>query len=230
MARKKVVLVLVEGITDKISLELLLVELMQNNHQVIFEVVHGDITSDFNVSKSNLKSKLANIVNGAGKRKFTPSDYKEIIHLVDMDGAFLGESSIHQRDSEEGILYTENGIYTDHPERVKQRNKHKQDILNMLCTTRTILRSVPYRVFYFSSNLEHVLHNRIDMPDDLKMKHADNFLDLYIKDLAGFVRFICESPFSVKLDYQASWAFIRQDDNSIKRYSNFNLVLNDYVS
>ena len=45
MARKRVVLFIVEGITDQESLELLLEEFIQDNNQVIFEVVDGDITS-----------------------------------------------------------------------------------------------------------------------------------------------------------------------------------------
>lgn len=44
MARKKVVLFIVEGITEKERLELLLTELMEDNSQIIFEVVGGDIT------------------------------------------------------------------------------------------------------------------------------------------------------------------------------------------
>lgn len=99
MARKKVVLFIVEGITDKDSLELLLTELVEKDNQVIFQVVGGDITSDRDVSKTNIKNKITDIIKDGGKRKFKPSDYRDVIHLVDMDGVFISEENIY-KDSE----------------------------------------------------------------------------------------------------------------------------------
>ncbi len=89
MPRKKVVLFIVEGITEQESLELVLTTLIEDNNEVVFEVVGGDITSRNDVDIANVKNKITEAIKDGGKRKFKPSDYLEIVHLIDMDGAFI---------------------------------------------------------------------------------------------------------------------------------------------
>ena len=218
---------IVEGFSEKESLELLLSEAFGNNHQVIFEVVQGDITSNKNSSSNNIKSKITDLIKSSG-RKFKPSDYKEVIHLVDMDGAFISEDSIHLDRLSDGFSYRNNGIYAPDIQIVKDRNKRKQDLLKLLSTTPKVYTSVPYRIFYFSCNLEHVLHDEIAVSDNDKVQYAEDFQDLYFEDLDGFIDFICNSDFSVNQEYEDSWRFIQQDDNSIKRFTNLDIVLKDY--
>lgn len=229
MARKKIVLFIVEGISDKESLELLLTELIEDNNQVIFELTHGDITSHGSTNGSNIKNKIVDIIKGGGKRKFKPTDYKEIIHLVDMDGAFISEDNIYLDKSLDKFIYNNEGIYANNIENVIIRNKRKQDVLNVLSSTNIIYNSIPYRTFYFSTNLEHVLHNKIEIKERFKRKYAEKFQDRYIKDLEGFIDFMCKSDFSVKEGYERSWDFIKENNNSIKRYSNFNIILEEYL-
>ena len=229
LARKKVVLFIVEGFSEKESLELLLSDFFGNNRQVIFEVAQGDITSDRHSTQQNIKSKITELIKSSG-RKFKPADYKEVIHLVDMDAAFISEDNIYLDPLNSKFSYRDDGVYAPNIEYVKDRNKRKQALLKFLSNTSKVYTSVPYRVFYFSCNLEHVLHNEIEVPDDLKIQYAENFQDLYIDNLKGFIDFICNSDFSVNQDYQESWRFIQQDNNSIKRFTNFNIVLKDYSS
>lgn len=229
MARKKIVLFIVEGISDKESLELLLTELIKNNSQVIFELTHGDITSNGSSNSSNIKSKIVDIIKGGGKRKFKPTDYKEIIHLVDMDGAFVSEDSIYLDKSLDRFIYNSGGIYANNIDNVIIRNRRKQDILNILCATKIIYNSIPYRTFYFSTNLEHVLHNKVEIKERFKRKYAEKFQEQYIDNLEGFVDFMCESDFTVKKGYEESWDFIKENNNSIKRYTNFNIILEEYL-
>lgn len=230
MARKKVVLFIVEGITDQESLELLLGEFIQDNSQIIFEVVNGDITSSKDIDSTNIKNKLTDIIKGGGKRKFKPSDYLEIIHLVDMDAAFVSEDKIYEDKSTNKFIYKEDGIYTNSIQNVIERNKRKKRLLNLLVSTNKVYRSVPYRVFYFSCNLEHVLHNKIEVQDEFKMKYARDFQDKYIDDLDGFINLICNSTFTVDKEYKDSWEFIKKDNNSIKRFTNFNIILRSYLN
>lgn len=230
MARKKVVLFIVEGITDQESLELLLEEFIQDDNRVIFEVVDGDITSDKNVDRTNIKNKITDIIKGGGKRKFKPSDYLEVIHLVDMDAVFISEDNIYKDKSINKFIYREDGIYTNSIESVIKRNNKKKGLLNLLLSTNKVYRSVPYRVFYFSCNLEHVLHNKMEVEEKLKIKYARDFQDRYIDDLDGFVDLICNSTFTVDKEYKDSWDFIKKDNNSIKRFTNFNILLKDYLN
>lgn len=230
MARKKVVLFIVEGITERESLELLLTELIEGNSQIIFEVVGGDITSDYNVNGKNIKEKLTEIIKDGGKRKFRPSDYKEVIHLVDTDGTFISRDNIYLDNTADGFVYKDDGIYANNIDRVIRRNSKKQWLLNLLMSTNKVFGSVPYRVFYFSCNLEHVLHNEREVEDKLKIKCAEEFQDKYIDNLQGFVDLICKSDFSVKKEYKESWDFIKEGNNSIKRFSNFNILLESYLN
>lgn len=230
MARKKVVLFIVEGITDQESLELLLEEFIQDNNQVIFEVVDGDITSSNDVDKKNIKNKITEIIKGGGKRKFKPNDYLEVIHLVDMDAVFISEDNIYIDQSIDRFIYKEDGIYARNVESVIKRNNKKKGVLNVLLSTNKVYKSVPYRVFYFSCNLEHVLHNKIDVEEESKIKYAREFQDKYIDDLDGFVDLICNSTFTVDKEYKDSWDFIKKDNNSIKRFTNFNILIKDYLN
>ena len=194
-----------------------------------FEVTEGDITSEKTTTGSNIKKKITDIINKGGKRKYKKTDYKEIIHLVDMDGAFLDNADIVADEALEGFAYRNGKIYAADIKKVKERNEKKQTILNILCSTTRVFGGVPYRVFYFSSNLEHVLHDETEVSDRDKMKYAEEFQDRYIDDLEGFLKFFCESKFTVKKEYEESWEFIKEGNNSISRFSNFNIVLKDYV-
>lgn len=224
------VLFIVEGITEKESLELLLTELVEDNSQIIFEVVGGDLTSHRDTHSRNIKDKLTEIIKDGGKRKFIPSDYQEVVHLVDMDGIFIEEDNIYQDNTVDGFIYQDDGIYANDRDRVIRRNNNKKNLLNLLISTNRVFRSVPYRVFYFSCNMEHVLHNEKQVEDTLKIKCAEEFQDRYIDNLEDFVDLMCSSNFAVNKEYKESWDFIKIDNNSIKRFSNFNILLEDYLN
>ncbi|NLB20540.1 MAG: hypothetical protein GX829_06895 [Clostridium sp.] len=228
MPRKKVVLFIVEGITEQESLELVLTTLIEDNNEVVFEVVGGDITSRNDVDIANVKNKITEAIKDGGKRKFKPSDYLEIVHLIDMDGAFITEKNIYLDKSLDRLSYREDGIYANNIDNVLRRNNKKQKLINTLIKTDKVYGTVPYRIFYFSCNLEHVLHNIREVENEAKFDFSKKFQDEYIDDLDGFLKLICQNTFSVKKDYASSWNFIKLDNNSIKRYTNFNLLLDGY--
>jgi len=57
MSKRKVILFLVEGITDEASLGSILSELI-NDDQIKFQIYHGDILADYETSIKNVKSKV----------------------------------------------------------------------------------------------------------------------------------------------------------------------------
>ncbi len=230
MSRKKIILFIVEGITDKTSLELALQNLFEGENRVVFEVVKGDITTSNRTNSKNIRSKLTTLVKSNGQRKYEASDYKEVIHIVDTDGAFLKSKYIFFDEKYRHFHYTEDGIFCRNIEKVEERNRQKAEMLNVLLHTDTVYTNVPYRVFYFSCNLEHVLHDRINLPDDDKTRYAEKFEEKYADDAQKFLHFMCNSEFSFQGDYHSSWKFIKLENNSVKRYSNFNLFLKEYYS
>ena len=162
-------------------------------------------------------------------RKYKPSDYKEIIHLVDMDVVYLREDLIFEDKTLKNFTYRVDGIHGCNRSSIIDRNSRKAKILNQLSSLGTVFTSVPYRVLYFSTNLEHVLHNEIQVDDREKMKKAEEFQDQYIEDLDAFKSFICSSDFSVNRAYKESWDFIKEGNNSIKRYTNLDVFLKEYL-
>lgn len=232
---KKIVFFIVEGITDQISLENIIDTLVDeynssstNGDNVIFEISDGDITSDYSSKPSNIKSKITKIIKGNGKRKYAPTDYKEVIHIIDTDGAYIDNEWIFQDESKEKFFYSTNGIYYKNRKDVIDRNKHKRKIIDFLSGLDKVYGSVKYRVFFLSSNLEHVLHDEMNVEDVRKIELAKDFESEYEDKVKDFIDFICNSSFSCKENYHESWDFIKRDNNSIKRYTNLDIFVNEY--
>lgn len=180
--KKKIVLFIVEGITDQISLENIVDTLVDEHNSssryednVIFEISEGDITSDYKSRPNNIKSKITKIIKAKGKRKYEPTDYKEVIHIIDTDGAYIDDNKIFQDKSKEKFFYGPDGIYYKNRDDVIKRNKHKREIIDSLLKTKTVYGSVKYRVFFLSSNIEHVLHNEMNVEDARKTELAKAF-------------------------------------------------------
>ena len=84
---------------------------------------------------------------------------------------------------------------------------------------------INYTVYFLSRTLEHVLHNRIEnLTDQDKTELPEAFDDSYADNLEGFLAFIADEVFAVKCDYKQTRDFIKQDTNSLKRYSNLHLL------
>ena len=85
MSSKKILLVIAEGISDKEALGYILSNLFANEI-VNIQITNDDITTRKGCSPSNIVKYLETI-------SFSGSIYKqrfsEIVHIVDMDGAFI---------------------------------------------------------------------------------------------------------------------------------------------
>jgi len=221
MKTKKVMLFIVEGITDKISLGEIISRLIKNQN-VRFYIISGDVTSDGATNQKNAVDKMASRINRYCKNNFLKrTDISQIVHLVDSDGAYIDDKYI-ERVKAGGLKYTTKHIYAKSVKFVQERNEKKREILDVLCDQPTIL-GIRYNVYYFSCNLEHVLHGDIDMSDRKKKIQAEEFADTFYKREKDFIDFIKNPDFAVPGNYQQTWDFIKKDRNSLSRYSNFHL-------
>ena len=59
--------------------------------------------------------------------------------------------------------------------------------------------------------------------DEEKENDSYLFAVKYKDDISGFLDFITNSDFSVVNGYKESWDFIKQDHNSLKRFTNLGL-------
>ncbi len=221
----KIILFIVEGITDEISLGLILSKIIEKDKAVRFKVVGGDITSQNGVNTSNILTKITKVINEfIEKDIYRKSDILKVVHLVDIDGTFISDDLILEKDVE-NIEYTTENIYAKNIEKIKARNKQKSQILNKLATSSTVYTNLPYEVYFFSCNLEHVLHNELNVADDVKEKYAYKFADKYVGNPSDFIDFINNPEFALTGQHKETWEFIRKGANSLNRYTNFNLYI-----
>ena len=88
MAKKKVMLFIVEGPTDEASLSTVLNRIFSSS-TVKFQVVHGDIlTRDFTSSDKIVAAVWAQVKEFMGSI-YRKSDICRIVYLTDMDGVHL---------------------------------------------------------------------------------------------------------------------------------------------
>lgn len=225
MGTKKVILFIVEGVSDKTSLGGIIDKLISSN-LVRFYITGGDITSDKFTNNSNaLKKVNEHIIRFLDSQPgIYKKDLHQVVHLIDMDGAYVANEQIRGGGTE-AFIYTEEAIIANSIQKVIDRNNRKQQAINRLSLC-PIVSGVPYSMYYFSCNLEHVLHDNINVSDGLKMEYAEAFAESYYKNEKAFLDFICEEKFAVSGDLKKTWEFIKVDGNSLKRYSNFHLFFN----
>lgn len=223
MARKKVVFVIVEGPSDDAALGVILNRLYDKS-KVHIEIMHGDITTDLSIDPSNIVSALGNIVkNYAETMHFSQIHFQEVIHLVDMDGAFIPETAIVDNPDADKPLYSLTEIQTSRPEQMVLRNKHKKSKLNRISTLKKVWGSIPYQAYYMSCNLDHVLYGKLNSSSEEKENDAYAFAKIYKDDIDGFLTFISDSEFSRMDGYKESWEFIKKDLHSLERHTNLGL-------
>lgn len=225
---KKVILFIVEGINDQTCLGGVLEEILDSN-EVRFQMTCGDITSRNEIDEYNIKKEIGNVVKQfKDKYHLKPEHFMEVVHLVDMDGAFLSKEFVFEENTEK-VLYRDDGIYTNKVANLIERNKKKSAVIERMLEISKVLKTIPYSVYYFSANMDHVFHNDANLSDADKNILADEFDLKYAEDVEAFKKLITESDFSVKGTYEETWSFIKLDNNSVCRYSNFGTYLEKYI-
>lgn len=219
MARKKIVLVIVEGPSDEVALGMALSQVYDKDF-IYVHIMHGDITTRRGVSSKNIVAKLGNEVTAYAKSQhYKASDFKQIIHIVDTDGAYIPDDNIMEKENYLDIRYENDGIYTNNKASVMTRNQQKRDNLYRLRSC-GIIWTIPYSLYYMSCNLDHVLYDKQNSTDKDKENDAYVLSKKYKGKVESFKEFICKSPFSVTGDYKGSWDYIEKDLNSVNRYTN----------
>lgn len=223
MAEKKVIAFIVEGASDEAALGTIMKEYFSDN-EVRFEVIRGDITTKDYVSMDTILLKINEKIEEVKRKyRYQTEHFIKIIHLTDADGVYVDEDCVKYAEVE-GIQY-----YTDRMETVKVketigRNSRKADILFKLRRTGKI-QGIPYKIYYNSCNLEHVLYNELkDFTDEEKRDMSDDFAEKYEGKAEEFVAFISDAEIAVPGTYQKTWDFLEKDKNSLNRHSNMHLI------
>lgn len=104
MARKKIVFVIVEGPSDEEALGVLLARIY-DRASVHVHVMYCDITTKDGVHPGNVRAKIGNVVRAYSEKRFQPKDFSKIIHITDMDGAYIPDNSIIEDADRERPYY-----------------------------------------------------------------------------------------------------------------------------
>lgn len=223
--KKNVIVVIVEGESERIALSKSLSDLLKND-KVNVIVADGDITSKKNVKSNNIISHINNLVKEEIEKNFyKKSDVSKIIQIIDMDGAFIPCSYIVFDKNYKDPFYTLNEIKTNNVDGIKQRNLQKSQNIRKLLQTKEIGK-IPYECYYMSCNLDHVMYDLQNCASNLKVKKAKEFA-IHCENSNDFLNFIKNSDFSVVNGYKESWLFIQQSLNSLNRFTNLALCFED---
>ena len=178
-----------------------------------------------NSDQSKIKAHLGNKVKSwITKDKFKKSDIDRIIHIVDMDGAYIDDKLVQLDESCKNPFYSPVSIKTSNVENIRIRNIQKRKNVDTLSTnTSGIYNGIPYKLYYMSCNLDHVLYNLQNATDKEKEDYALEFSEKYIDNIDDFIAFLCDSDFSRCDSYEDSWRFIKDGKHSLERYSNLGL-------
>lgn len=161
--------------------------------------------------------------------KYTWNDLARVIHIVDLDGAFVPDGCARVGEGP-GFQYGEDYIAAPDTSQILRRNHGKAASLRKLISRRNLKfkkRAVPYEVYFVSRNLEHAMYGcDLDLSDREKEALAIAFGDKYCADPEGFARLLASDKVRVPGDSLAeTWEYAQQGTNSLKRGSNLHLLI-----
>lgn len=231
----KVIVVIVEGISDKSLISDRLEEYFED-YDVNFAIVKNDV---FN--RSTTTTILTNINRHINKlrkvKKFEPKDILCIIHITDVDGCFISDSNIVVDVTQaETTKYTLENITVNsdgQKSNMVGRNRSKRNNTNVVLPLSSInyeKNDIDYQVFYFSRSLEHVLFDNPNPEKETKVSEVNAFLKTLADDLETWLKAYCPpmSSGAYQVKYKESWNHISAMTNSLKRCTNVPLLF-EYI-
>ncbi len=209
-----------EGPTDEDALAAKFTKLVAE-HGIEFDVLHTDITADEGMTAKYIEKKIKEEI-GKYLRKnpfLKAKDILKIIQIIDTDGAFIAPPLVKQ--SENGKTeYFDTYISAKNKDRLVRRNISKRGIVYSLYNC-NIVAGYPYEIYYFSRNMEHVLHDKAEgLKNEEKEDLAFEIADQYHEEPEKFLQFLYDDAFHVPGTYKETWEFIMKEDHSLKRYCN----------
>lgn len=211
---------------------------------------NGDITSRRGVDSNNIFGLLLKLFIQPELEKrpayIYPKSVCEVIHLIDIDGIYLDnsriiedKSGVYQHlpyyDVEQGI------IYADKKAEIEERNERKRNNIKKLVDTKSInlkitkesnsSRERPYRVFFFSSNLDHVLYGKANNEDNSKIRDAQRFSNYFYNEPEKAAEFFINHQGAVKnTNYKDSWKLLMENHDENLQLTNINILVEDLLN
>jgi hypothetical protein len=222
----KIVLFLVDGYTDRITLALPFGRFLRQyaNLGIDFYVFQGDMTTRSQRNEQTLKATVGNSIKAyLQESKLEKRDIAMVVHVIDMDAVYLEENHIFETNGLPAH-YHQNRYYSRNKEAIITRNHHKRRNIAELRNDASLF-GLPYRCYYFSVHIEHALHNVINPTKMDKVQLAEAFEDRYLNDPEGLYQLFTSQELLLGDSYEASWAAIETEKSALRRASNLGLFL-----
>lgn len=212
---KQIVLIIVEGISEKNALEGIFKVILQKENIVELVVYDGDILT----SSTPIDKIIRKCLETLTKNGFLANDLKNIIQIADLDGCYIDNTKVIEKPAG-NIRYNDTTIECTDIRSVTLRNQNKRNSINELRTTKNITIdgvTVPFKLYYNSCNLEHVLYGARSLSGSQKATQAMTFALRFDTRETEFIPFIKASTLSKEED--ELWEFIKTGSNSLSKSS-----------
>ena len=249
--KPEILMFLVEGPSDELALEFPIGAFMENyapDLTVMFtrlsrgrhgeDAAGGDSTSDFGIRPDNFDRAISDRVMKDMTRLegVYPKYIVKVIQIIDMDGAFVNDSRVVPKYSDEGVkagktYYGDEDIEVEDVEKFRKGHEHKRRNIDYLCGKTTIKlnsKTVPYSIYFNSCNLEHFICGERNVEHTLKCQKAREF-SYRCQDDDKYFENLLSSHGLQDMSYQETWEHIREMSgvNSLSRCSNLNVMLEE---
>lgn len=225
---KKVILLIVEGKSDKIALERIITKLYSTINLIKFIIIKGDITTKNGVNVNNIDKIIREKINSVLKtEKLFTKDFLEIAHIIDTDGCFVDSKIVVKDLNVNNVEYTESAIKCKNPEDIISRNKQKSEIINHLLKIDTY-NKIKYKCYYMSCNLDHALYNIQNLEESKKIEEAFEFAKNFDGKEYEFIKYLNDVvDKNIPNNFLDSWNYIKINNESLKRHSNFHIFFDN---
>ena len=238
-----IVVAVIEGPSDRRYLKQPLEAYYRSKHGATCRLVPvRDLTGDPTVDDTNfieeLRGNIEEELRGHGNN--IDSDVAvmitEVVHVIDIDEAFISTDLITKDPSCHSFFYTREGIRHVSNNPVIRRNERKQNRISTLLSMSTIKlydRDIPYSLFFYSVNIDDFHYDdALNWDDETKNKKAAEFERKYIikKSNEGKIKlfkktFENRNPDDFPDTFSDTWDYIRINNNSLKQCSNVFLLV-----
>lgn len=223
----KYILFVVEGPSDSAFYAPIIKKLIKDKYQ--FKIVRTDMTSEisdkfqYKVGKDLVEYVIK---NKTSRDYYDINSISKIVMIMDIDGCYV-HSRLIRASSKRGTRYYSDHIETYNPKNLQCRNTTKQRNIRELKDCKYLFGDKPFELYYNCVNLDHVISNERNMPNDEKESNADKVGKYYAKNLPEYLELLMQIlPAG---DLQSSWKYLKKSTNSLERLSNFYYFIDDCV-
>lgn len=205
---RKLCLMLVEGPFDRQRLSLLS-GLFDSTKLVIIPFGTDTLTSKNYYL--NFNEKIDSVLRK--EKTYDRTDFSEFVQICDTDGCFIDETYIKENHLIPHVKYLDKSIEVVELTGFLQPRRNKQENINKL------LESNEIRLFYNSTNIDHVFDN---LQNPTNRQKSSSALKMYIKysdNRKEFLKALIDVC-PVASNYEESWTYVKTGFNSLKRCSN----------